>query len=59
MSAAGVLAQSAAQLRGVLAEADEGELTCPPATRRRLEGAALALDVMASGSVADASTDVP
>ncbi len=36
--------QTAAALRALLADAEEGELPCSPATRNRIEGAALALE---------------
>jgi hypothetical protein len=46
-----VAAETAGQIRGVLAElADPGaELSAHPGTRSRLEGAALALEVLARG----------
>jgi hypothetical protein len=37
-------AESAVQLRAVLAEVEAGELTCSTAERRRIEGAAIALE---------------
>lgn len=51
---AATLAEAARQLRAVLAELDDPdvELTASAASKRRIEGAAIALDALASESSA-------
>ena len=44
--AAADLGEVADQLRAVLAAVEAGELACTAVTRRRIEGAVLALDVL-------------
>lgn len=43
------VAEVAVSMRRLLAAITAGELTCPPASRHRLEGAVVALEALAAG----------
>lgn len=48
-------AEAAEMLRRVVAAIERGEIGCPPMVRARIEGAALAFDVVALGGDVDPS----
>jgi hypothetical protein len=53
----GDVAEVADGLRALLADLEAGELSCSAAMRHRIEGAVLALEVIAAGPSNDRMTD--